>query len=211
MLRFLFPECKRAFGEVEAFGGALLGAVGAILFAEVERDFVGVHFGGALFFGLSTFFFGAGDVQAFSADMGGLFAVFCAGGEIGETLEGEELVRGVVVFGDEDVGGGHDGVVDFFGGAVLAARTTAAGGDGVELGEGEFLARSDPGVDEIEAVLLFVQAHERAVGGEVEVESAFGTWFADAFADSVVGLALDVAGELFEFDFGERSEGGLES
>jgi hypothetical protein len=60
--------------------------------------------------------------------------------------------------------------------------------------------------------LLFVaQTEEGAVGGEVEVESALGAGLADAFADSVVFLALDVRGELFEFGFGERSEGGLEA
>ena len=146
---------------------------------------MGVHFTGA-------FFFGAGNFEAFGADLRGLFAIFCAGGEVGEALEGEELVRGVVVFGDEEVGGGHDGVVDFFGGAVLAARATVAGGKGVELGKGEFLAGCDLGVDEVEPVLFVVQADEGAVGGEVEVESAFGTGFADALAYSVVGLALDV-------------------
>jgi len=68
------------------------------LFAEVEGDFVGVHF-------FRAFFFGAGDFEAFGADLRGLFPVFSAGGEVGEALESEELVRGVVVFGDEDVSG----------------------------------------------------------------------------------------------------------
>jgi hypothetical protein len=192
------------------FGDALFGAVGAVLFAEVEGDFVGVCLGIALFFGLGAEFFGLftigsrpGELLAFGAVgegliaeagkiLGGLLADFGTGGEVGEALEGEELVRGVVVFGDEEPGGGHDGVVDFFGGAVLAARATAADGEGIELGEGEFLAGGDLGVDEVEPILFVVQAHEGTVGGEMEVESAFGTCFADAFAYSVVGLALDV-------------------
>ena len=99
--------------------------------------------------------------------------------------------------------------MNFFGGTFFA------GGKRVEFGESEFLVfaavGTEPRVDEVEFVLFVVKAHERAIGGEVEVESAFGTGFADAFADSVVGLALDLFSELFEFSFGERSEGRLEA
>ena len=113
------------------------------------------------------------------------------------------------MFGDEGVGGVQDGGVDFFGGAFFH------GDEGVEFGEGEFFPvgalGAEAGVDEVQLVLFIVQAHEGAVGGEVEVESALGARFANAFADSVVGLALDVGGELFEFGFGERSEGWLEA
>ena len=156
---------------------------------------------------MSAFFPSASELVAFGADGGSLFAKFGARGEIGEALEGEELVRGVVALGDEGVGGAEDGFVDFFGGAFLQ------GDEGVEVGEGEFsLLRglgAEARVDEVEFVLFVVEAHEGAVGGEVEVESALGTGLADALADGVVGLALEGFGELFEFGFGEGSEGWL--
>jgi hypothetical protein len=54
-----------------------------------------------------------------------------------------------------------------------------------------------------------VQAFERAFAAEVEAESTFGTGLAGALKDNGVGLALDHAGELFEFALGEGSEGWL--
>ena len=192
--------------EGEALGGDLFLQFGhvefVVEFAEVELDFVGVHFGFSLRFRFSTLFFGAGDLQAFGADGGGLFADFDAGWEVGEALEGEELVRGVVLLGDEGVGGGHDGVVHFFGGAFLA------GVDFVVGGEGEFFAGSKLCVDFIEAVNAGMQ-HLEGFDGDVEIEAAFGTGFVDLLADVLVGARTDHVRELVVLVRGERGERGL--
>ena len=165
------------------------------LFAEVHLDFVGVHF-------LSTFFFGAGNFEAFGADLRGLFAEFCAGREVGEALEGEELVRGVVLFGDEDVGGGHDGVVHFFRGAFFA------GVDFVVGGESEFFAGGDLFVDLFQALDAGMQ-HLEGFDGDVQIEAAFGSGFIDLLADILVGAFTDHFRELVVLVGGERRERGL--
>lgn len=127
VLVLFFAEGEGFFLEVEALGDDVL-VEGVhfefvVEFAEVEIDSVGVHFGFALGFGLSTVGLRLGALFFGGTDFG-------ARGEIGEALEGEELVRGVVVFGDELVRGVHDGVVDFFGGAVLAGVDFVVGGEG---------------------------------------------------------------------------------
>ena len=78
----------------------------------------------------------------------------------------------------------------------------------LSIGEGEFVlaAGDEDAVQEIEVVLFVRETAQGCFGFEVEAESAFGTWFADASEDSGEGLALEVAGELFEFAFGERGE-----
>ena len=194
-----FAEGGVAFGELKvAFGGLFF--VG--LFAEVEGDFVGVHFGSAAFFGLGALFAG-------EFDFGALGAEFGAGGEVGEALEGEELGGGVAAGADGFHGFEEDGVVDFFGGGVLAARASIAGGDGVELGEGEFLAGGEVGVDSLDGFDAFPEDFEGAVGDEVEAEAAFGAWFVDAGAEVGVGGAVEELGELFELGVGEGGEGWL--
>ena len=211
----LLAKGEGAFGEVKALGSAFLGAVGAVLFAEVhfdgghflaegEADFVGVHFFGefggglgALVFALSAFFAGL-------FDPGFLSAEFSAGGKIGEALEAEELGGCVLGGTGAIVGVGHDGVVDFF------RRGLVAGFDGLDVGEGECVAGIEAAVDVVQGGLLFVEAFERAAG-DVESVAAFGARFADAVEDDSVGLAFDPANELVEFGFGEGSEGGLDA
>ena len=82
-------------------------ARGAFFAAEVHGVFVGVHVLGALFAG--------------EFDFGALGAEFGAGWKIGQALEGEELGGGVAAGADGFHGFEKDGVVDFFGGGVLAA------------------------------------------------------------------------------------------
>ena len=172
-----------------------------------------MEFGSAFLPGDGALFAGAGDLIAFGAVgeglvaeagvvLGGLFADGSAGGEIGEALEGEELVWGVVLLGDEEVGGGHDGVVDVRAGQAIGGEVIP-GGEGVEVGKGEFFAVFDPGVDEVEFVLFVEQALEWAFAAESEAESTFCARLAGAFHDNGEGLALGHAGELFEFVFGE--------
>ena len=67
-----FADGGVAFGELKV---AIVDLFFVGLFAEVEGDFVGVHFGGAAFF---------------------VGADFSAGGEVEEALEGGELRGGVV-------------------------------------------------------------------------------------------------------------------
>lgn len=71
-------------------------------------------------------------------------------------------------------------------------------------------AGGEDAVEEIEVVLFVRETFQGRFGFEVEAESAFGTWFADASEDSGEGFALEVAGELFDFALGERGEGGLD-
>jgi hypothetical protein len=177
------------------FGATLFFARGAFFAAEVHGDFEGVHFLGALFAG--------------EFDFGALGTEFGAGGEIGQTLEGEELGGGVAAGADGFHGFEEDGVVDFFGRGVLAARVIFAGGDGVELGDGEFLAGGEVGVDSLDGFGALPKDFEWAVGDEVETEAAFGAGFVDAGAEVGVGAGSEHLGELLEFGVGEGGEGWL--
>jgi hypothetical protein len=183
VIECFFAEGGVALGELEvALGGLFF--VG--LFAEVQGDFMGVHFLGAGFF--------------VGADFG-------AGGKIGQALEGEELGGGVVAGADGFHGFEDDGVVDIFGGELLGASVT--GGDGVELRDGEFLAGGKMGVYFFDGFAAFPEDFERAVGDEVESEAAFGTGFVDAGADVRVGAGVEHLGEVVELGVGEGGEGGL--
>jgi hypothetical protein len=95
-------------------------------------------------------------------------------------LEGEELGGGVFAGGGEFVSGVKNGFVDGVG------RGGVAGTDGDEFGEGEFLTGRDARIDQVEFVLFIEQALEGTLGGNVEVESAFGAGLADAFENSGV-------------------------
>ena len=178
------------FGEVEAIGGALFGAVGAVLFAEIEGDFVFVHF-------LSAFFFGGAEGGAF--------------GEVSEALEGEELGGAGGGAGEFD-GGVEDGLVrggEFFfvaGGGEEEMDVALA--QGFEGGEGEFFVGRKLRVDDVEERDFGVEGLERAFG-DVESET-FGAWLVDAHEDVIVIAVAEPIGELFAFAQSEAGEGGLD-
>ena len=192
------------FGEVEAIGGALFGAVGAVLFAEIEGDFVFVHFLitcgfrlGAFRFRLIAFFFGGADGGAF--------------GEVREALEGEELGGGGGGVGEFD-GGVEDGLVrggEFFfvaGGGEEEMDVALA--EGFEGGERHFFVGRKLGVDDVEERDFGVEGLERALGN-VESES-FWAWLVDAHEDVVVIAVAEPVGELFAFGESEARESGLD-
>jgi hypothetical protein len=192
----LFPGFVE-FGATGFFFGADLE-----LAADALADFfpvfgqgaegVGFGFGGGFTAKLFVSEF-LGDLQALALDLEALegdflagkvhldfvFAVFGAGGEIGEALKGEEL-GGIVVFGGgELVCGFEDGVVGFFGQVGFFA-----GADGIEFGEGEFGAGGDAGVDFVEAIEFGVEKLEW-FAGDFEAK-AFGARFGNALDDVIV-------------------------
>ena len=191
-------------GEFEvgfAEGGV---AVSAVLFAEVEGDFVVVHFLitcgfrlGAFRFRLIAFFFGGAEGGAFR--------------EIGEALEGEELGGAGGGAGEFD-GGVEDGLVrggEFFfvaGGGEEEMDVALA--EGFEGGEGEFFVGRKLRVDDVEERDFGVEGLERAFG-DVESE-AFRAWLVDAHEDVVVIAVAEPIGELFAFAQSEAGEGGLD-
>ena len=186
-------------GEVLVEGGGFF-FVG--LFAEVELDFVGVHFFGAGFFC-------AGDFQAFGADPGGLFTVFGhlvaqgrARGEVCEALEGEELGGIAILVGGDLVSGNEDGVVGLF-----AEVGFFAGFDLIEIGEGEIPAGGQVRVDFLQASCFREQELER-FARDLKAK-ALGARLGDASDDIIVFLGADPLDDLIEFSFGEGGESTL--
>ena len=191
-------------GEFEvgfAEGGV---AVSAVLFAEVEGDFVVVHFLitcgfrlGAFRFRLIAFFFGGAEGGAFR--------------EIGEALEGEELGGAGGGAGEFD-GGVEDGLVGggefFFVAGGGEEEMDLALAEGFEGGEGEFFVGRKLRVDDVEERDFGVEGLERAFG-DVESES-FRAWLVDAHEDVVVIAVAEPVGELFAFGESEAGEGGLD-
>ena len=174
-IRIKTAQTERLLGEGETgFGG---------LFAEfVHRDFV---------------------LKFCEVEFHTLIAESDARGEIGQALEREELVGCVVGFGDANVGGGHDGVVDFFRGGDVSLS------DGVERRDGEFFSGGKVGVDLLDRFGLLPKAFQRTIAEKIEAEAAFGTWLVHTQADRGVSLLIERVDELIHLGVGEGGEGGL--
>ena len=179
-----FAEGLGLFGEFEAFFGESELRSGHFFAEGVHLEFLGGYL-----------------LVEFEA----LLANFGASREIGQALEGEELVRGIAAGADGLQGFEKDGVVDLLGSRCIAF------GNGVEGGEGEFFAAGDPGVDLLDCFLSGPEAFEGAIRTNVKSEAAFGAGLVHADAECGIGFAVEQLGDLLDLGVGEGGEGGLAS
>jgi hypothetical protein len=176
-----FAEVLGAFGEGEAF-------VGDVLAVSVHVLLMSVHLLVAMVFA--------------EFDLAFVFAVVGEGGEIGEALEGEEPVRGVIARPHKVKRGVENSVEQFVGDVGLFA-----GSDRVEVREGDSFAGGDLLVDLVDGVLFGVKVFE-GLPGDNEAE-AIRPRQSDAFENLVVGLMWEPTGDLVDFLFGKTGKGAL--